>query len=168
MILHGLKVCKYYIKLLYRQNSHYIGKSTTSRLTYRLVTKSVPCRLDSTYRLKNTGCCCCCCCWERERDVLVDSAVRHLEAGWLGSIREGGHRPRTAGSRASWRRWWDRRWAPRLRATALLLFILLIFPYLKKLLLIFQLPIRTNPCCALKITVQCIRMIFSPLQFGRL
>jgi hypothetical protein len=39
---------KYYIiymKPLYRQNSHYIGKSTTSRLTYRLVTKSVPCRL---------------------------------------------------------------------------------------------------------------------------
>jgi hypothetical protein len=47
---------KYYIiymKPLYRQNSHYIGKSTTSRLTYRLVTKSVPCRLDSTYRLEN-------------------------------------------------------------------------------------------------------------------
>jgi hypothetical protein len=47
---------KYYIiymKSLYRQNSHYIGKSTTSRLTYRLVTKSVPCRLDSTYRLEN-------------------------------------------------------------------------------------------------------------------
>jgi hypothetical protein len=40
---------------LYRQNSHYIGKSTTSRLTYRLVTKSVPCRLDSTYRLENLG-----------------------------------------------------------------------------------------------------------------
>ena len=49
----------------------------TSRLTYRLVTKSVPCRLDSTYRLKNTGCC----YWERERDVLVDSTVRRLEAG---------------------------------------------------------------------------------------
>jgi hypothetical protein len=47
---------KYYIiymKPLYRQNNHYIGKSTTSRLTYRLVTKSVPCRLDSTYRLEN-------------------------------------------------------------------------------------------------------------------
>jgi hypothetical protein len=37
----------------YRQNSHYIGKSTTSRLTYRLVIKSLPCRLDSTYRLEN-------------------------------------------------------------------------------------------------------------------
>jgi len=47
-------VCKYYIKPLYRQNHHYIGKSTTSRLTYRLVTKSVPCRLDTTYRLENT------------------------------------------------------------------------------------------------------------------
>jgi hypothetical protein len=50
---------KYYIiymKPLYRQNSHYIGKSTTSRLTYRLVTKSVPCRLDSTYRLENLAC----------------------------------------------------------------------------------------------------------------
>jgi hypothetical protein len=49
---------KYYIiymKPLYRQNNHYIGKSTTSRLTYRLVTKSVPCRLDSTYRLENLG-----------------------------------------------------------------------------------------------------------------
>ena len=45
-----------YMKPLYRQNSHYIGKSTTSRLTYRLVTKSVPCRLDSTYRLENLGC----------------------------------------------------------------------------------------------------------------
>jgi hypothetical protein len=43
------------MKPLYRQNSHYIGKSTTSRLTYRLVTKSVPCRLDSTYRLENLG-----------------------------------------------------------------------------------------------------------------
>jgi hypothetical protein len=42
-----------YMKPLYRQNNHYIGKSTTSRLTYRLVTKSVPCRLDSTYRLEN-------------------------------------------------------------------------------------------------------------------
>jgi hypothetical protein len=31
---------------------HLIGKSTTSRLTYRLVTKSVPCRLDSTTDLK--------------------------------------------------------------------------------------------------------------------
>jgi hypothetical protein len=41
------------MKPLYRQNSHYIGKSTTSRLTNRLVTKSVPCRLDSTYRLEN-------------------------------------------------------------------------------------------------------------------
>jgi hypothetical protein len=41
------------MKPLYRQNNHYIGKSTTSRLTYRLVTKSVPCRLDSTYRLEN-------------------------------------------------------------------------------------------------------------------
>jgi hypothetical protein len=41
------------MKPLYSQNSHYIGKSTTSRLTYRLVTKSVPCRLDSTYRLEN-------------------------------------------------------------------------------------------------------------------
>jgi hypothetical protein len=50
---------KYYIiymKPLYRQNNHYIGKSTTSRLTYRLVTKSVPCRLDSTYRLENLDC----------------------------------------------------------------------------------------------------------------
>jgi hypothetical protein len=49
---------KYYIiymKPLYRQNRHYIGKSTTSRLTYQLVTKSVPCRLDSTYRLENLG-----------------------------------------------------------------------------------------------------------------
>ena len=45
-----------YMKPLYRQNSHYIGKSTTSRLTYRLVTKSVPCRLDSTYRLENLAC----------------------------------------------------------------------------------------------------------------
>jgi hypothetical protein len=47
---------KYYIiymKSLYRQNSHYIGKSTTNRLTYRLVTKSIHCRLDSTYRLEN-------------------------------------------------------------------------------------------------------------------
>jgi hypothetical protein len=44
------------MKPLYRQNSHYIGKSTTSRLTYRLVTKSVPCRLDSTYRLENLAC----------------------------------------------------------------------------------------------------------------
>jgi hypothetical protein len=43
------------MKPLYRQNSHYIGKSMTSRLTYRLVTKSVPCRLDSTYRLENLG-----------------------------------------------------------------------------------------------------------------
>jgi hypothetical protein len=34
------------MKPLYRQNSHYIGKSTTSQLIYRLVTKSVPC--DST------------------------------------------------------------------------------------------------------------------------
>jgi hypothetical protein len=42
-----------YTKPLYGQNSHYIGKSTTRGLTYRLVTKSVPCRLDSTYRLQN-------------------------------------------------------------------------------------------------------------------
>jgi LSD1 subclass zinc finger protein len=35
-------------KPLYRQNNHYSGKSTTSRLTYQLVSKSVPCRLDST------------------------------------------------------------------------------------------------------------------------
>jgi hypothetical protein len=41
------------MKPLYRQNNHYNGKSTTSRLTYRLVTKSVHCRLDSTYRLEN-------------------------------------------------------------------------------------------------------------------
>jgi hypothetical protein len=34
------------MKPLYTQNSQYIGKSTTRRLTYRLVTKSVPCRLD--------------------------------------------------------------------------------------------------------------------------
>jgi hypothetical protein len=43
------------MKPLYMQNSHYIGKSTTSRLTYQLVTKSVPCRLDLTYRLENLG-----------------------------------------------------------------------------------------------------------------
>jgi hypothetical protein len=41
------------MKPLYRQNIHYISKSTTSRLNYRLVTKSVPCRLDSTNRLEN-------------------------------------------------------------------------------------------------------------------
>jgi hypothetical protein len=33
-------------KPLYRQNNHYSGKSTTSRLTYRLVSKSVHCRLN--------------------------------------------------------------------------------------------------------------------------
>ena len=39
------------MKQLYRENIHYIGKSTTSQLTYRLVTKSVPCRLDlSTWK----------------------------------------------------------------------------------------------------------------------
>jgi hypothetical protein len=43
------------MKQLYRQNNHYIDKSTTSRLIYQLVTKSVPCRLDSTYRLENFG-----------------------------------------------------------------------------------------------------------------
>jgi hypothetical protein len=36
-----------YMKPLYRQNSHYIGKSMASRLAYRLITKSVPCRLEN-------------------------------------------------------------------------------------------------------------------------
>jgi hypothetical protein len=45
-VKHDLSLYINAMKPLYRQNSHYIGKSTTSRLTYRLVTKSVPCRLD--------------------------------------------------------------------------------------------------------------------------
>jgi hypothetical protein len=54
-----------YIKLLYRQNNHYIGKSTTSRLTYRLVTKSVSCRLDLT-RLINL------------KTLVLNSMLRYL------------------------------------------------------------------------------------------
>jgi hypothetical protein len=59
-VKHDLSLYINAMKPLYRQNSHYIGKSTTSRLTYRLVTKSVPCRLDlSTWKhcllLRPTG-----------------------------------------------------------------------------------------------------------------
>ena len=107
--------------------------------------------------------------WLGERDVLVDGAVRRLEAAdWGASVKEA-----TAAT--------DRRiscfLAKMVRSTVstqtashcLTAFHLAHLPLSKnKILLIFQLPIRTNPCCALKITVQCIRMIFSPLQFGRL
>ena len=107
--------------------------------------------------------------WPGERDVLVDGTVHRLEAAdWGASVKEA-----TAAT--------DRRiscfLAKMVRSTVstqtashcLTAFHLAHLPLSKnKILLIFQLPIRTNPCCALKITVQCIRMIFSPLQFGRL